>query len=55
MIPPMKSNTGTSAFLSALVEQPPKQPQAPTLSQDDADKQSREVMQFMIGTENAHM
>lgn len=43
MIPPMKSNTGTSAYLSALVEQPQELSQTVILSQTDVDNKQREV------------
>ena len=44
MIPPMKSNTGTSAYLSALVEQPQVLSQTVILSQTDVDdNKEREV------------
>ena len=48
MLPPMRSNTGTSAFLSALVEQPSMLSAVANLSQADADKQQREVMKLFI-------
>jgi hypothetical protein len=48
MLPPMRSNTGTSAFLSALVEQPSMLSAVANLSQADTDKQQREVMKLFI-------
>eukprot|EP01036_Dinobryon_divergens_P023436 gene23436-31782_t len=44
MIPPMKSNTGTSAYLSALVEQPQELSQTVILSQTDVDNKQREII-----------
>ena len=43
MIPPLKSNTGTSAYLSALVEQPQMVSQTEVLSQTDVENKEREV------------